>query len=51
MQSMDNGEDGWKVELMSVRDNKKPIPIRLESEGIIKIARAFRKAGRSFRGE
>lgn len=36
-QSLDSGEDGWKVELMSVRDGKKPIPIRMESEGIIKI--------------
>ena len=36
-QSMDSGDDGWKVELMSVRGEKKPIPIRMESEGIIKI--------------
>ena len=36
-QSLDSGEDGWKVELMSVRGDKKPIPIRMESEGIIKI--------------
>ena len=36
-QALDSGEDGWKVELMSVRDGKKPIPIRMESEGIIKI--------------
>lgn len=36
-QALDSGEDGWKVELMSVRKGKKPIPIRMESEGIIKI--------------
>lgn len=36
-QALDSGEKGWKVELMSVREGKKPIPIRMESEGIIKI--------------
>ncbi|MBR1691894.1 MAG: ATP-binding protein, partial [Lachnospiraceae bacterium] len=36
-QALDTGEDGWKVELMSVRKGKKTIPIRMESEGIIKI--------------
>lgn len=36
-QAMDSGEEGWKVELMSVRRDKKAIPIRMESEGIIKI--------------
>ena len=36
-QDLDSGEDGWKVELMSVRQGHKPIPIRMESEGIIKI--------------
>ena len=36
-QALDTGEDGWRMELMSVRDGKKPIPIRMESEGIIKI--------------
>lgn len=36
-QALDSGEDGWKVELMSIRGEKKPIPIRMESEGIIKI--------------
>lgn len=36
-QALDSGEEGWKVELMSVRAGKKPIPIRMESEGIIKI--------------
>lgn len=36
-QSLDSGEEGWCVELMSVREGKKPIPIRMESEGIIKI--------------
>ena len=36
-QAMDSGEEGWKVELMSNRDGKRTIPIRMESEGIIKI--------------
>lgn len=36
-QALDSGEEGWKVELMSVREGKNPIPIRMESEGIIKI--------------
>lgn len=36
-QLMDSGEEGWKVELMSNRDGKRTIPIRMESEGIIKI--------------
>ena len=36
-QSLDSGKDGWKVELMSVRQGHNPIPIRMESEGIIKI--------------
>ena len=36
-QALDSGEDGWKIELMSVREGKRPIPIRMESEGIIKI--------------
>lgn len=36
-QTLDSGEEGWKIELMSVREGKKPIPIRMESEGIIKI--------------
>lgn len=36
-QTMDDGEDGWKLELMSERTGMKPIPIRMESEGIIKI--------------
>ena len=36
-QSLDDGDEGWKIELMSVREDKKPIPIRMESEGIIKI--------------
>ena len=36
-QALDSGEDGWKVELMSERKGKKTIPIRMESEGIIKI--------------
>lgn len=36
-QSLDNGEEGWKQELMSKREGMKEIPIRMESEGIIKI--------------
>lgn len=36
-QLMDSGEDGYRVELVSVRENMPPIPIRMESEGIIKI--------------
>ncbi|MBQ8527041.1 MAG: ATP-binding protein [Lachnospiraceae bacterium] len=36
-QSLDSGEEGWKVELMSKRKNMPEIPIRMESEGIIKI--------------
>lgn len=36
-QVLDSGEDGWKVELMSARGEQKQIPIRMESEGIIKI--------------
>ena len=36
-QLLDNGEEGWKLELMSKREGMKEIPIRMESEGIIKI--------------
>lgn len=36
-QALDSGEDGWKVELMSKRDDLPEIPIRMESEGIVKI--------------
>ena len=36
-QALDSGEDGWKVELMSARAGHRSIPIRMESEGIIKI--------------
>lgn len=36
-QALDSGEDGWKVELMSKRDDQPEIPIRMESEGIVKI--------------
>lgn len=36
-QALDSGEDGWKVELMSKRKDRPAIPIRMESEGIIKI--------------
>lgn len=36
-QVLDSGEDGWKLELMSQRDGMPEIPIRMESEGIIKI--------------
>ncbi|MEY8354666.1 AAA family ATPase [Lachnospiraceae bacterium 54-53] len=35
-QLLDNGKEGIKIELLSVRDGV-PIPIRMESEGIIKI--------------
>ncbi len=31
MQAMDDGEEGWKLELMSIREGMKPIPIRMES--------------------
>ncbi len=37
MQLTDAGENGYRVELVSVRENMPPIPIRMESEGIIKI--------------
>ncbi len=37
MQLTDSGENGYRVELISVRENMPPIPIRMESEGIIKI--------------
>lgn len=36
-QMMDDGKEGYKVELMSARDGMLPIPIRMESEGIIKM--------------
>lgn len=36
-QSLDDGEEGWKLELMSKKEGMKEIPIRMESEGIIKI--------------
>lgn len=36
-QSLDDGDEGWKLELMSKREGMKEIPIRMESEGIIKI--------------
>lgn len=36
-QLTDSGVEGYKVELVSIRDNTPPIPIRMESEGIIKI--------------
>ncbi len=36
-QLTDSGERGYKVELVSVREGIRPIPIRMESEGIIKI--------------
>lgn len=36
-QALDSGEEGWKIELMSSREGKKVIPIRMESDGIIKI--------------
>lgn len=37
MQLTDSGENGYRVELVSVREGMPPIPIRMESEGIIKI--------------
>lgn len=37
IQLTDSGENGHKVELVSVREGMQPIPIRMESEGIIKI--------------
>ena len=37
IQSLDNGEDGHKLELMSQREGQSEIPIRMESEGIVKI--------------
>ena len=37
MQLTDSGENGYRVELVSVRENMPPIPIRMESEGIVKI--------------
>lgn len=37
MQMTDSGEDGYRVELVSVREGRPPIPIRMESDGIIKI--------------
>lgn len=37
MQLTDSGENGYRVELVSIRENMPPIPIRMESEGIIKI--------------
>lgn len=36
-QLTDSGENGYRVEIVSIRDNMLPIPIRMESEGIIKI--------------
>ena len=37
VQMLDSGENGYRVELVSLRENMPPIPIRMESEGIIKI--------------
>jgi hypothetical protein len=36
-QMMNNGKEGHKIELMSSREGLPPFPIRMESEGIIKI--------------
>jgi len=36
-QLMDDGKDGYKIELLSSREGIPPFPIRMESEGIIKI--------------
>lgn len=37
LQLTDSGENGYRIELVSVREGMLPIPIRMESEGIIKI--------------
>lgn len=37
MQMMDSGENGYRVELVSIRGDMPAIPIRMESEGIVKI--------------
>lgn len=37
LQLMDSGATGHKVELVSVREGMPPIPLRMESEGIIKL--------------
>lgn len=37
MQLTDSGEKGYRVELVSIREGMPPLPIRMESEGIIKI--------------
>ncbi len=37
MQLTDSGENGYRTELISIREGMPPIPIRMESEGIIKI--------------
>lgn len=47
-QSLDNGEEGWKLELMSKREGMKEIPIRMESEGIIKIISILNALIRAF---
>lgn len=36
-QLTDSGQEGYRVELVSLRENMSPIPIRMESNGIIKI--------------
>lgn len=35
--TLDDGSEGWRLELMSSRNGGNEIPIRMESEGIIKI--------------
>lgn len=50
-QALDSGEDGWKVELMSVRGEKRPIPIRMESDGIIKIISILNVLIQAFRNQ
>lgn len=47
-QLMDNGEEGYKVELMSSRDGMPAFPIRMESEGIIKIISILNALIRAF---
>lgn len=36
-ETMNDGNEGHRIELLSVREGRKPIPLRMESEGIIKI--------------
>lgn len=49
MQLTDSGENGYRVEVVSIRENAPPILIRMESEGIIKIISILR--GMTLRGQ